>query len=51
MRIGEVCALTLDCIDFEEGTIKVYRTLTRDKADKVIMIINNEKEKSLLLRF
>lgn len=30
MRIGEVLALSKDCIDLENNTITVYRTLTRD---------------------
>lgn len=29
MRMGEINALTLDCIDFEEKTITVTRTITR----------------------
>ena len=37
MRIGEVLALTKDCIDFKANTITIYRTLTRDKKDKVIL--------------
>ena len=37
MRIGEVLALTKDCINIENKEITVYRTLTRDANDKVIM--------------
>lgn len=37
MRIGEVLALTKDCIDFENNTLTVYRTITRDLNDKVIL--------------
>lgn len=37
MRIGEVLALSKDCIDFKNNTITVYRTITRDKNDKVIL--------------
>lgn len=37
MRIGEVLALSKDCIDLKNGTIKVYRTLTRNDKDKTIM--------------
>ena len=37
MRIGEVLALTIDCIDLKNNQITVYRTLTRDTNDKVIM--------------
>ena len=37
MRIGEVLALTKDCINIEKGEITIYRTLTRDANDNVIM--------------
>lgn len=37
MRIGEVLALSKDCIDFKNNTITIYRTLTRNKNDKVIL--------------
>ena len=30
MRIGEVLALSIDCIDLQNNTITVYRTLTQD---------------------
>ena len=37
MRIGEVLALSNDCIDLKNNTLTVYRTITRDKNDKVIL--------------
>ena len=37
MRIGEVLALSKDCIDLKNNTITVYRTITRNKNDKVIL--------------
>lgn len=37
MRIGEVLALSKDSIDFKRNTITVYRTITRDKNDKIIL--------------
>ncbi len=37
MRIGEVLALSKDCINLESNTLTVYRTLTQDKNYKVIM--------------
>lgn len=37
MRIGEVLALTKDCIDLKNNTITVYRTLTQDDNYHVIM--------------
>ena len=37
MRIGEVLALSKDCIDLKNNTLKVYRTITRDTNDKIIL--------------
>ena len=37
MRIGEILSLTTDDIDFEEGTIDINKTLTKDLNDKVIL--------------
>ena len=37
MRIGEVLALSKDCIDLKNNTLTVYRTLTQDKNYNVIM--------------
>ena len=37
MRIGEVLALSKDCIDLKNNTITVYRTLTQDKNYHVII--------------
>lgn len=37
MRIGEVLALSKDCIDLKNNTITVYRTITRDKHDKIVL--------------
>lgn len=37
MRIGEVLALSKDCIDLKNNTIHIYRSLTRDLNDKVIL--------------
>jgi len=37
MRIGEVLALSKDCINLKNNSITVYRTITRDKNDKVIL--------------
>lgn len=37
MRIGEVLALSKDCIDLDNNTITVYRTLTRDTKDNVVI--------------
>lgn len=37
MRIGEVLALSQDCIDFKNNTLSVYRTLTEDDKHHIIM--------------
>ena len=37
MRIGEVLALSKDCVNFNNNTLTVYRTITRDKYEKVIL--------------
>lgn len=37
MRIGEVLALSKDCIDLKANTLTVYRTLTQDAYYNVIM--------------
>lgn len=37
MRIGEVLALSKDCINLKDNTLTVYRTLTQDKDYHVIM--------------
>lgn len=37
MRIGEVLALSKDCIDLKNNTLTVYRTLTQNSNYKVVM--------------
>lgn len=37
MRIGEVLALSKDCIDLKNNTLTIYRTITRNENDKVIL--------------
>ena len=37
MRIGEVLALSKDCIDLKHNTLTIYRTLTQDDKYNVIM--------------
>ncbi len=37
MRIGEVLALSKDCISLKNNTLTVYRTLTQDESYNVIM--------------
>lgn len=37
MRIGEILALSKDCIDLEKNTLTVYRTLTKNLNSAVVM--------------
>lgn len=37
MRISEVLALSSDCINLENMTIHIYRSLTRDNDDKIVL--------------
>lgn len=37
MRMGEINALDVDDVDFENNIIKVRRTLTKDEYDKTVM--------------
>ena len=41
MRIGEILALSEDCIDLEKNTITVYRTLTK-KSNKYVLGIHTK---------
>lgn len=36
-RIGEILALSKDCINLKNNSITIYRTITRNKNDKVIL--------------
>lgn len=36
-RIGEILALSRDCIDLKNNTIHIYRTLTKNKEGKIIL--------------
>lgn len=36
-RIGEILALSKDCINSKNNSITIYRTITRDKNDKAIL--------------
>lgn len=37
MRIGEVLALSKDCIDLKNYNLTVYKTITRNENDKVVL--------------
>ena len=36
-RIGEVLAISKDCVDLKENTLTINKTITRDENDKVIL--------------
>lgn len=42
MRIGEVLALSKDCIDLKNNTLTVYRTITRNIHGKVILGVHTK---------
>ncbi len=46
MRIGEVLALSDDCIDYKNNTLSIYRTLTQDENYNVIMGTTTKTETS-----
>lgn len=48
MRIGEILALSKDCIDLKHNTLTVYRTLTQDDNFHVIMGKHTKTYKKLI---
>ena len=46
MRIGEVLALSNDCINYKNNTLTIYRTLTQDENYNVIMGTTTKTETS-----
>lgn len=49
MRQGELIGLTRDCIDFDDGSIRVYRQLVRDKINKQYAFSSVKNSKPRLL--
>lgn len=47
LRMGEITALSWDCIDFEQGTIRVYRQLHQVKGQYIFGTLKNDKPRSL----
>lgn len=43
MRQGEILGLTWDCVDFQNGTIKIYRQLQRIKGQYIFVSLKNDK--------
>lgn len=47
LRMGEILALSWDCIDFEKGTLRVYRQLHQVKGQYIYGTLKNDKPRSL----
>lgn len=47
LRMGEILALSWDCIDFERGTLRVYRQLHQVKGQYTFGTLKNDKPRSL----
>lgn len=47
MRQGELLGLTWDCIDFQKGTIFIYRQLQRIKGQYIFAPLKNDKTRSI----
>lgn len=49
LRMGEILALSWDCIDFKKGTLRVYRQLHQVKGQYIYGSLKNDKPRSLML--
>lgn len=47
LRMGEILALSWDCIDFEKGTLRVYRQLHQVKGQYFYGTLKNDKPRQL----
>lgn len=47
LRMGEILALSWDCIDFDKGTLRVYRQLHQVKGQYFYGTLKNDKPRSL----
>ena len=47
LRMGEILALSWDCIDFERGTMRIYRQLQQVKGEYIFGTLKNDKPRSL----
>lgn len=47
LRMGEIFALSWDCIDFDKGTLRVYRQLHQVKGQYFYGTLKNDKPRSL----
>lgn len=49
LRMGEILALSWDCIDFDKGTLRVYRQLHQVKGQYFYGTLKNDKPRSLTI--
>lgn len=47
--MGEILALSWDCIDFKKGTLRVYRQLHQVKGQYIYGSLKNDKPRSLMV--
>lgn len=47
MRMGEILALSWDCIDFDKGTVRIYRQLHQVKGKYIFGTLKNDKPRAL----
>lgn len=47
LRMGEILALSWDCVDFDKGTLRVYRQLHQVKGKYIFGTLKNDKPRAL----
>ena len=47
LRMGEILALSWDCVDFDKGTLRVYRQLHQVKGRYIFGTLKNDKPRAL----
>ncbi len=47
LRQGEIMGMTWDCIDFEQGTIKIYKQLQLIKGEYKFVALKNDKPRTI----
>lgn len=47
MRQSEIIGLTWDCIDFDKGTIRIYRQLQKVKGEYIFTTLKNDKARRI----
>lgn len=49
LRMGEILALSWDCVDFKHGTMRVYRQLHQAKGEYVFGTLKNDKPRTIMV--